>query len=117
LVEFLGGKPTPAVGFALGIERIMELVTPSEQEKESYYVGILTPEAASAAFALASRLRKKAPVHLEYASKGFKSHMKGVDKSGARYALLIGEKELEEGSVWMKDIRTQEEKTIAQEAL
>jgi histidyl-tRNA synthetase len=117
LVEFLGGKPTPAVGFALGIERIMELVSPIEPENEGYYIGILTPDAAAAAFALASRLRKKAPVHLEYASKGFKSHMKGVDKSGARYALLIGQKELEEDSVWMKDIRTQEEKTVSQEAL
>ena len=117
LVEFLGGKPTPAVGFALGIERIMDLVSLPAPQKEGYYIGILTPDAAETAMMLASRLRKKARVHLEYASKGFKSHMKGVDKANVRYALLIGENELKEGTVWMKDIQTQEERTLAVDAL
>ncbi|MEY3090396.1 MAG: histidyl-tRNA synthetase [Pseudomonadota bacterium] len=117
LVEFLDGKPTPAVGFALGIERIMELVQMPEPEREGYYMGAMTQEAIPALIALATQKRLTDKVTIEYTSKGFKSHMKGVDKAHPKYALLIGEDELKNGTVWLKDLETQEEKSVALEAL
>ena len=113
LVEFLDGKPTPAVGFALGIERIMELVKMPEKEAEGYYMGAMTPDAIPSLLKLATKKRLTDKVTVEYNSKGFKSHMKGVDKSNAKYAVLIGEDELKNETVWIKDLETKEERVIA----
>ncbi len=112
LVEYLDGKPTPAVGFAIGIERIMELVQMPETAREGYYMGAMVPEAVELLFALAAKKRQETRVTVEYNSKGFKSHMKGVDKANARFALLIGEDELKNDTVWVKDLETKEEKII-----
>jgi len=112
LVEYLDGKPTPAVGFAIGIERIMELVEMPEVTREGYYMGAMVPEAVEMLFALARQKRLETKVTVEYSPKGFKSHMKGVDKAHARYALLIGEDELENGTVWIKNLETKEEYTL-----
>jgi len=116
LVEYLDGKPTPAVGFAIGIERIMELVKMPEEQKEGYYMGAMVPEAVENIIMLANRKRAEKKVTVEYSSKGFKSHMKGVDRSNARFAVLIGEDELKNGTVWIKDMENKEEKTIPLDA-
>lgn len=112
LVEFLDGKPTAAVGFAIGIERIMELVELPEAKKDGYYLGAMVPEAIDSLLLLANKIRKSHKVTLDYNSKGFKSHMKGVDKSNAKYAILIGEDELQNNTIWLKDIESKEEQTI-----
>ena len=112
LVEFLDGKPTPAIGFAIGIERIMELVSVPDPERTGYYMGVMVPEALPAILKLASIKRSKEKVMIEYVSKGFRSHLKGADKANARYVVLIGEEELKGNTVWIKDIATNEERTI-----
>lgn len=112
LVEYLDGKSTAGVGFALGIERIMELVKMPESPREGYYMGIMTPDAIDSILLLAVQKRKSNKTTVEYKSKGFKSHMKGADKANARYALLIGENELNDATVWIKDLDSGEEKTI-----
>ena len=112
LVEFLDGKPTPAVGFALGIERIMELVKMPEKKAEGYYMGAMVPEAIPTLLKLATKKRLTDKVTVEYSSKGFKSHMKGVDRSNAKYAVLIGEDELKNETVWIKDLESKEERVI-----
>ena len=112
LVEYLDGKPTPAVGFAIGIERIMELVKMPEPQREGYYMGAMVPEAIERIIMLANEKRQEKKVTVEYSSKGFKSHMKGVDKAQARFAVLIGEDELNNGTVWIKDMESKEERTI-----
>jgi histidyl-tRNA synthetase len=112
LVEFLDGKPTPAVGFAIGIERIMELVQMPEMTRDGIYMGAMTEEAVEILFPLAAEKRKETKVTLEYNSKGFKSHMKGADKVSARTVVLIGEDELKNATVWVKDLESKEEKTI-----
>ena len=116
LVEFLDGKPTPAVGFAIGIERIMELVQMPELAREGIYLGAMTKDAVEALFPIATAKRKETKVTLEYSSKGFKSHMKGADKVSARYCVLIGEDELKNGTVWVKDLESKEEKTVSVDA-
>ena len=112
LVEFLDGKPTPAVGFAIGIERIMELVQMPEVKREGIYLGAMIEEAVETLFPIATAKRLEQKVTLEYNSKGFKSHMKGADKVNAKYCVLIGEDELKNGTIWVKDLESKEEKTV-----
>ena len=109
LVEFLDGKPTPAVGFALGIERIMELVQMPEVEREGYYIGAMDEEAIDTLFPLASQKRKTDKVTVEYSAKKLKAHLKGADKVNARYCAVIGEDELKNGTIWVKDLVKKEE--------
>ena len=116
LVEFLDGKPTPAVGFAIGIERIMELVQMPELAREGIYLGAMTEDAVETLFPIATAKRKETKVTLEYTSKGFKSHIKGADKVSARYCVLIGEDEMKNGTVWVKDLESKEEKTVSVDA-
>jgi len=112
LVEYLDGKPTPAVGFAIGIERIMELVQMPDLQREGIYLGAMTEDAVESLFPLATAKRLETKVTLEYNSKGFKSHMKGADKVHAHYVVLIGENELKDDTVWIKDLVSKEEKTV-----
>ena len=112
LVEFLDGKPTPAVGFAIGIERIMELVQMPEVKRDGIYLGAMAEEAVETLLPVATAKRLEQKVTLEYNSKGFKSHMKGADKVNAKYCALIGEDELKNGTIWVKDLENKEEKTV-----
>ncbi len=113
LVEFLDGKPTPAVGFALGIERIMELVVMPTKKREGYYIGAMDAEAVDTLFPLASKKRQTDKVTLEYSPKKLKAHLKGADKVNARYCAVIGEDELRDGTIWVKDLVEKEETTIS----
>ena len=113
LVEFLDGKPTPAVGFALGIERIMELVQMPTKEREGYYIGAMDAEAIDTLFPLASKKRQTDKVTVEYNPKKLKAHLKGADKVNARYCAVIGEDELKDGTIWVKDLVKKEETTIS----
>ena len=112
LVEYLDGKPTPGIGFAMGIERIMELVKMPEHKREGIYLGAMSSEAVELLFDIAKKKRLECKVTVEYNSKGFKSHMKGADRAYARYVALIGEDELSSGMIWTKDIETKEEKSL-----
>jgi len=114
LVEFLDGKPTPAVGFALGIERIMELVQMPEVVREGYYLGAMDEEAIDSLFPLASSKRTTDKVTVEYAPKKLKAHLKGADKVNARFCAVIGEDEMKNGTIWIKDLVKKEERTLSQ---
>jgi len=115
LVEFLDGKATPAVGFALGIERILELVQMPQIEREGYYLGVMDDGAIDALFPLASRKRTTNKVTVEYEAKKLKAHLKGADKVHARYCAFIGEDEFKNGTIWVKDLVSKEEITLTQE--
>ena len=112
LVEFLDGKPTPAVGFALGIERIMELVQMPEIFREGYYIGAMEQEAIDSLFSLTSKKRTTDKVTLEYTPKKLKAHLKGADKVNARYCAVVGEDEFKNQTIWVKDLVKKEETTI-----
>ncbi|MBD3793970.1 MAG: histidine--tRNA ligase [Campylobacterales bacterium] len=114
LVEFLDGKATPAVGFALGIERIMGIVKMPEVNREGYYLGAMDQEAIDALFPLASKKRLTNKVEVEYEPKKLKAHLKGADRVNARYCAVIGEDELKNGTIWVKDLVEKEEYTISQ---
>jgi histidyl-tRNA synthetase len=112
LVEYLDGKPTPAVGFAIGIERILELIKMPDATREGYYIGAMIDSAVDTTLSLAKELRNKAKVSIEYDPKKLKTHLKNADKFNARYCVVIGEDELQNGTVWVKDLEAKEEEVI-----
>ncbi|SEL53756.1 histidine--tRNA ligase [Halomonas daqiaonensis] len=118
LVEQLGGKSTPAVGFAMGIERLvllldtLGLVPDTVHDELDVYLLPMGEAATAAALLLGERLRESLPelrLQMHCGSGSFKSRMKKADRSGARLALLLGEDELAEGSVALKFLREERE--------
>jgi histidyl-tRNA synthetase len=110
LFEELGGKPTPAIGFGLGVERTFlllndQLPPPSFNRMDAYLVH--AGEAARAAAGkLAETLRDAGLSVAQHAGGGsFKSQMKKADASGARYALIVGDNEAAAGTVAVKPLR------------
>ncbi|MDO5666530.1 MAG: histidine--tRNA ligase [Alcaligenaceae bacterium] len=117
LFELLGGKSTPCVGFGLGLERLLELAdeqgafTPP-QEAELYFVH-QGEKASQTAALLAEQCRDAGwKVMVHSGSSGFKSQFRRADLSGARWAIVIGEQELEQSKVAVKPLRESENGTI-----
>ncbi len=125
LVEQLGGKPTPAIGFAMGLERLGALLEEVELPLERYrphaYLLRVGEQAEHAGLLLAEALRDAMPwlrISLHHGGGSFKSQMKKADKSGAALALIIGEQEAADGMVALKPLREQgEQRNIAQAEL
>ncbi len=112
LVEFLDGKPTAGVGFAMGIERLMELVTFDEQSREGYYFGSLDKQGFEKLLVLAKNHRQNTKIHLDYEIRSLKAHLKQADKKNALWCVCIGEDELKNNSLWLKNLSTKKEKSI-----
>jgi len=112
LVEFLDGRPTAGVGFAMGIERLMDLVVMPKTKKEGYYIGAMSEVALGAVMKLVINLRKNNVVYTQYASKSIKAHMKASDKIDAKYFICIGDNEMQTKSYVIKDLDTKEEKSV-----
>ncbi len=113
LVEILGGKPAPAVGFAAGLERLVLLLRKVQEccTKLDVYMVCVGDDTVSQALLLAEKLRHAVPtlsviVHLTGGS--FKSQFKKADKSGAKWALVIGEQEIVTGQYTLKNLRNNE---------
>jgi histidyl-tRNA synthetase len=113
LVEFLDGRPTPAVGFAMGIERLMELIVMPEATREGYYIGAMDDEAVDLVMNLAHAKRKEAKVTIDYKAKNLKNHLKAADKVNARFCCVIGENEMKNQTIWVKDLENKTEETIS----
>ena len=115
LVELQGGKPWPGIGFAMGQERLVELM---QQDSEipavipHIYVVMVGDKTTSAGLKLADTLRRASPalrVQLNLGGGSFKAQFKRADRSGAELALILGEDELEKGIVSIKPLRTEAE--------
>lgn len=112
LVEQLGGKPTPGCGFAMGTERLLELMQAQQlatpESCADIYLVLAGDEAIQAGMALAEQLRTALPglqLLMNAGGGSFKSQMKRADKSGATYALIMGEDELRDGTISLKPLR------------
>jgi histidyl-tRNA synthetase len=112
LVEFLDGRATPAVGFAMGIERLMELIVMPEDTREGYYIGAMDEETVDLVLMLAQKKRQSEKVTIDYKAKNFKNHMKGADKANARYFCIIGSNEVESQTLTVKDLQEKTETTV-----
>lgn len=110
LVEQLGGRPTPATGFALGLERLVDLLAQqggaTADTRPQVYVAILGETLALRGMALAERLRDQGiRVQCNCGGGTLKAQLKRADRSGARFALLLGEEESLHQNVSVKDLR------------
>src|SRR5262249_43588133 len=111
LMEQLGGKPTPGIGFGTGIERIIinlkrqEVQLPDETPL-AVYVAYQTPAARSAAFKLSSELRRAGISSVaSTGGRSLKSQLRHADNLGAQQVAIIGARELAEGTITLKDLR------------
>jgi len=103
LVEFLGGKPTPGVGFAIGVERIIDLVS-VDDVRVGIYMGAMIEEAIPFIQKEASKLRHNEKVFVETKVKSLKAHLKAADKGNYKKALVVGVDELRDGKFFEKEL-------------
>ncbi|MCZ4373801.1 histidine--tRNA ligase [Vibrio diazotrophicus] len=121
LVEQLGGKPTPAVGFAMGLERLvlmMETLGNTDVRRSvDVYVVTAGEGTLSAGMKLAELIREQVPglrVMTHFGGGNFKKQFKRADKVGAAIALVLGEDEVAGNTVVVKDLAGGEQETISQ---
>ncbi len=112
LVGQLGGRSTPAVGFALGLERLVAILDDQGRGKglggADLYVVLAGDEAEKQGLMIAEDLRNGLPglkIQVNCAGGGFKAQFKRADRSGAAWALIIGDAELERGEFGLKPLR------------
>jgi len=118
LVEKLGGRPTPAVGWAMGIERFVALYEACGGEAPAdnvdVYVVAVGENTLERAVAIAEDLRDQVSgikVELNLGGGSFKSQLKRADKSNAEYALILGEQEIAEKCAGLKPLRSTEDQS------
>ncbi|WP_058913250.1 histidine--tRNA ligase [Entomohabitans teleogrylli] len=125
LVEQLGGRPTPGVGFAMGLERLVLLVqaiNPEFKAESVVDIYLIASGAGTqtAAMLLAEQVRDVLPavkLMTNYGGGNFKKQFARADKWGARVALVLGEDEVASQQVVVKDLRSGEQQTVAQSDL
>jgi len=127
LIKQLGGKEIAGVGFAMGMERFIELVGQYSSEMLAQspadaYMITIGAEAELEGLQLADRMRSEESTLSVISNMGggsFKSQLKRADKSTARYAIILAENELEQGLIGLKDLRTtgHEQQLVAYEQL
>ncbi|GAM61831.1 histidyl-tRNA synthetase [Vibrio ishigakensis] len=124
LVEQLGGKPTNAVGFAMGLERLVLMLETLELDDVRPAVDVYVVTAGEgtlmAGMKLAEALREQLPelrVMNHFGGGNFKKQFKRADKVGAHVALVLGENEVEQNNVVVKDLKGGEQSTVAQDEL
>ena len=121
LVQEFGGQSTPAVGFATGVERLMEMYnannTDSEERKVDLYILSLGDEESKKGFEISEKLRSQNyKIERDIFERSFKAQMKYADKIGAKNLLVIGEEELKSNKAKIKNMSTGEEKEVSLEA-
>jgi histidyl-tRNA synthetase len=112
LVEEIGGPPTPGIGFALGVERVLSLLDTTELRapRPSLFIAALGPEAAAFALPLIHGLKSSGiRVETDYAGGSLKSQMKKADKSRAGHTLIVGDQEMKEGKAVLRNMQTKEQ--------
>ncbi|ETX11227.1 histidyl-tRNA synthetase [Marinomonas ushuaiensis DSM 15871] len=122
LVEQLGGKATPGVGFAMGIERLvllletLDLIPDSAKFSTDVFIVSMGDAAEIASFVLAEHIREidSSRVVLRHCGGGnFKNQMKKADKSEARFTIILGQDEIDQGVCQVKDMSTGEQQTCS----
>ncbi|OIK00620.1 histidine--tRNA ligase [Streptomyces colonosanans] len=119
LSEMIGGPALPSVGWALGVDRTVLALEAEGVDLEipaatSVFAVPLGEEARRVLFAKVTELRKAGlAADLAYGGKGLKAAMKAANRSGARYALVAGERDLAEGIVQLKDMESGEQTPVA----
>jgi len=120
LVAELGGEDMPGIGFALSIERLLlalekQGIQLPQNSGIDCYVVVQTPEANRTAFMLADQLRRAGiSAELDYLDRKMKAQLKQADRLGARFTAILGEAELANGTVMLKEMQTGEQQEVKQ---
>ncbi len=110
LIEEMGGNPTPAVGFATGLERLLlalesQNLLPKKNRSVDAYVVALGEAAQAEGFKLLNSLRQQGlSAAMDFAGRSMKAQMKQANKLGARYSVILGEDEIAEGVVMLRSM-------------
>jgi len=118
LVEELGGKPTPAVGFAAGIERMIIAIDQQKVEwpvekRLDIFVAKVNEKIKITAFRLLQKIRNAGlSADMDYSEGSLKSQMRIANKIGARYTVIVREEELSKSMVILRNMQTKEQKEI-----
>jgi len=118
LIEELGGRPTPAIGFAAGIERIIlnlkkQGIPAPTLPRPQVFIAYIGDEARDEAIKLAARLRKNGVGVIEaVGNKSLKAQLRQANNLGASYTVIIGDQEVKTGTVILRNMTTSQQKTI-----
>ncbi|MBN2058551.1 MAG: histidine--tRNA ligase [Candidatus Saganbacteria bacterium] len=123
LVAELGGKPTPAVGFAIGLERLIEVMKKGTRDEGrgtqlDLFIATLGDKARELGFDLLIKARQKGrSADMDYLGKALKTQLKLADKLGAKQVLILGEDELNKGYGILKDMKTSKQTEVRIDSL
>ncbi|MGD0768913.1 MAG: histidine--tRNA ligase [Tepidisphaeraceae bacterium] len=118
LVEILGGRPTPGVGFGIGLERLLialdaQQVTLPDPRRPLVWLAALGPAARQAAWNLLADLRAAGVVaDMDLADRSMKAQFKIADREAAKFCLILGDNELARGEVMLKDLSTGDQSPV-----
>ena len=118
LIEQLGGKPTPAVGFAAGIERLLLIMDAQSLLTNSYrdldiYIANLGPKAANISSSLVQRLRSLNYItDMDYLNRSLKAQMREANRQNAKIVILIGDNEIEKNHFVIKNMNKSEQEIV-----
>jgi histidyl-tRNA synthetase len=119
LVEQLGGPSHPAIGFAVGMERVVALLGglgPPNLDTPVFFIAALGEKAQERAFGWTQELRKEGiSTQMDYTSRSLKAQLKQADRLGATQVLIVGENELESGKAILRDMASREQEEVALE--
>jgi histidyl-tRNA synthetase len=123
LIEELGGKNTPAIGFAAGIERFMLALKMAKkldlkEKRLDLFIATLGDEAKNFAMKLIKALRAKNLIcETDYLNRSLKAQMREADRQKARKVLIIGEDEIKKGKAILKDMESGEQEEVELEKI
>ena len=118
LIEEMGGNPTPAVGFATGLERLLlalesQNLLPAKNRSVDAYVVALGDAAQAEGFKLLNSLRQQGlSAAMDFAGRSMKAQMKQANKLGARYSVILGDDEIAEGVVMLRSMEDSSQEKI-----
>ncbi|MCK4727963.1 MAG: histidine--tRNA ligase, partial [Desulfobacterales bacterium] len=116
LVKSLGGPDQPGVGFAIGVDRVMELLAGRAQEFEKrpdLYIAALGSQAQDRAFEWMQHIRRqKVRTEMDFQDRSLKAQMRRANKLGASYVLIVGDRELEEGAAVLRNLETKKQEQV-----
>src|SRR5208337_3090469 len=121
LVRDLGGPDVPAIGFAIGMERLIMLLQQENREQVRspfVFIASLGEQPRARTFELVQQLRGRGlEAEMDYEGRSLKSQMRRADKSGARYVLIFGEDELMRRQIQLRDMRTKTQRVLSLDGL
>lgn len=113
LVEMMGGPKTPAAGFAIGTDRVVDLLKEPPRESVTHYV-VFKPGVSDYALCVIKKLREAGiKADADFRAGSLKSQMRKANSSGANFAIILGERERRNGTVTLRNLGTGEQKVIS----